>query len=81
CLAILAFNSQSLSMEGTNIFTLCAETVAVMMMGVSAIAVSAANNYPPAPAPTSDASTTYIVIAAVASFSAIMFTLISILVR
>ncbi|GJW19756.1 hypothetical protein Tco_0027192 [Tanacetum coccineum] len=48
-------NSQSSSMEGTNIFTLCAETLAVMMMGLSAIAVSAANNCPPAPAPTSDA--------------------------
>ncbi|GJU83390.1 retrotransposon protein, putative, ty1-copia subclass [Tanacetum coccineum] len=55
-------------MEGTNIFTLCSEMLAVMMMGVSAIAVSAANSYPPAPASTSDASITYIVIAAVASY-------------
>ncbi|GKA31184.1 retrovirus-related pol polyprotein from transposon TNT 1-94, partial [Tanacetum coccineum] len=35
--------------------TTFSKTLAVMMMGLSAIAVSAANNCPPAPAPTSDA--------------------------
>ncbi|GJW27903.1 hypothetical protein Tco_0044778, partial [Tanacetum coccineum] len=55
---IVAVSPRLQPFEGTNIFTLCAETSAVMMMGVSAIVVSAAA----APTPTSDASITYIVI-------------------